>query len=96
MAMRRRVERLERELGCRDVAVPIILDGRNEDLARAAYERGGPVQIVRIEVTAEAETMEEAEAIIAQHRDLPVTVCHPDGRLLAEWDPGLPEWCRSP
>ena len=107
MSVRRRLEAVEDRLNVRDdVRVTILWPGRNEGLCRErvgeARRRGWSLNIIRIGVVQVADTVEEAEAIVAQHkvdRDrMPVTVysrSNPGTEVLAEWAPELPEWLRD-
>lgn len=107
MSIRRRVGRLERTLGNDPSHVlPVILDGNDDDAWRprveAARRNGHAIRIIRFSLQDEADTVEEAEAIIARHREkhgrTAAEVFRRGTRgeeLLAEFDPGLPEWLRQ-
>ena len=107
MSVRRRLEAVEDRLNVHDVVVvPIVWIGRNENLWRARAEearrRGWSLNIIRIGVVRVANTVEEAEAIVTQHKvdrnRMPVTVYRrgaPGGAVLAKWAPELPEWLQE-
>ena len=107
MSVRRRVRAIEERVRVHDhVRVPIILDGRDYDHWRARVEEarrhGWRLNVIRFSVMHVAETLEEAEALVAQHQDQgsswPITVyrdASPPEEILAEWAPELPEWLRD-
>lgn len=108
MSLRRRVGHLERTLEKNpDLVLPVILDGVHDEAWRPRVEEarrnGNTIRVIRIGLQAEAATREEAEAIIARHReehdrmDVEVYLRGSEGRVvLAAWDPGLPAWLRDP
>ena len=107
MSMRRRIAAVEQSMHVRsDVPVSVFWDGRDDDRCRERVEdarrRGSPLNIIRFTLFEVADTVEEAEAIVSQHRAdggrMAVTVysrAAPGVEVLAEWDPGLPEWLRD-
>ena len=107
MSVRRRLVDLERKMGLRsDVVVPIILSGHEDDVWRDRAENaralGHRLRIVRLTASDEAETLEEAEALIPRHREqghaIPIEVYRKGSNgseTLAAWDPGLPDWLRG-
>ncbi len=107
MSVRRRVRSLEQQMGARSrIRIPIFWDGRSEEIwrhrAEDARARGQPIQLIQFTLMDEAETPEEAEAKVAAHREdgegMPITVYRRGSKateVLAEWDPGLPEWLRQ-
>ena len=105
MRMKSRVAAMERACGVgRDIVVPVVWSGRDEERVRSrverARERGWKLRIIRVSLVDFADSTEEAERLVEQHRSggkaLPVAIRRsatgPDGEVLAEWDPGLPEW----
>ena len=107
MGVRHRLQAIEDRMNLgEDIFLPIILDGRNETMWRErverAHERGNRLNVIRYCVQYQAETAKEAEDIVARHREedgaWPITVYREGTQLdevLAEWDPGLPEWLRD-
>ncbi len=107
MSMRRRVAAVEQAMQVNtDVRVPIVLGFGNDDhwreRAEEARRHGWGLNVIRFGLCQVAETVEEADAIVAQHREeegaCPVTVYLKGTRndeVLVEWDPGLPEWLRN-
>jgi hypothetical protein len=107
MSMRRRVVTLERlrRVG-EHIRIPIVWDGLTEQPWRArvaeARERGADVHVIRIGLMDEADSLEDAEAKVAMHRQdaplMPFTVYRrgTHGReVLAEWNPDLPDGNRA-
>ncbi len=104
MSVRRRLEAVEDRLNVHDdVRVHILWSGRNEGLCRERVEeaqrRGWRLNIIRIGVLHVADTVEEAEALLAKHKasgkEIPITVYARGSegtKTLAQWDPGLPAW----
>jgi hypothetical protein len=107
MGVRHRLQAIEERMNLgEDNFVPIIVDGRNEKMWRErverAHERGHRLNVIRFRVQHQAETAEEAEDIVSRHRERdrpwPITVYRKGTQkdeVLAEWDPGLPEWLRD-
>ncbi len=107
MTIRRRLRRVERKAGFGDdVLVPIVWDGKDEELWRERVEEadqnGWGINLIAFSVIDEADTVEQARTLITEHREsgdpLPITVYKRGSRadeVLAEWDPGLPDWLRA-
>ncbi len=107
MSLRSRMRHVEHRAGVgRAVTIPIILDGRNHDRwrerAEKAHRRGWKIKLIRIGVQHQADTVEEAEAIVAEHREkrerMPVWVYKrgtQGEKVLAKWAPELPLWLRG-
>ncbi len=104
MNLRGRMRHVERRAGIGvNVTIPIIWDGRNEDRWRErvdeAHENGWGIKLMRISIQDQADTVEEADDIVARHREkrerIPMTVYRRGSQgedVLAEWRPELPEW----
>ena len=103
MRMRRRIEMAGRRLGLGiSLTFPIVWRGHDDERLRKRVEEamagGHRVHVIQIGGTGVAETVEEAEARILQHRErhgdhVPITIRRAGSEeVLAEWDPGLPDW----
>ncbi len=107
MSMRRRIAALAWSMQAdKEDQVLINWPGRGPDLCRKRVEdaqsRGCTLKIVRFSIVRVADTVEEAEAVLAQHQvdrpQTPVTVYsrrNPGTEVLAEWAPDLPEWLQE-
>jgi hypothetical protein len=107
MSIRTRLEALERRVGrSKDVVVSILLAGSDEERWRRRAEEarrcGYRLRIVRFTTVDQADTLEEAEAVIQRHKEvpcpMPITVyrgASRDGDPWVTWDPGLPDWLVS-
>jgi hypothetical protein len=107
MRLRRRLEQVERVMGDRAGVMAVLWLGKDDAGLRARVEEGRrlgcQIRVVEFGVSDQADTMEEAEATVAKHREaadpMPITVYRRGTRgteVLTEWDPGLPEWLRDP
>ena len=110
MRMRNRIAAAERQVGMRKTrAALIIWGGRDDGIWRARAEeakrRGSRIRIIRIGLQDFAETVDEAEALIAKHRAKRKTVISitiyrgsvmpRKKEVLAHWEAELPEWLRA-
>ena len=78
-------------------ALTVFWDG-NEAQLEAAKRTGRPLTVVCFGLEESADSVEEAEEMVRRHRESgarhPITVYRraERDRVLAAWDPGLPEW----
>jgi hypothetical protein len=105
--LRRRLDAAAHRVGLhgRDHEILVVWDGIREEPWRErvaeARKRGWRVRIVRISLMQVAESVAEADQMVKRHRaerpGVPIDV-HDKAdhdRILAEWDPGLPEWLQE-
>ncbi len=108
MSLKRRLANVERQHGIGvSITIHIIWSGKDEEhwrkRAELAKEKGWGIKIIRITVTHVAQTKNEAEVLVKEHRATgnkwtPIAV-HSRAKgneILAEWDPGLPDWLENP
>ena len=108
MSLRRRVKAMEQRFApAHQVLIPVFLHGGNHDHARErleyAREHGYRVRLIRFSVGDVADSLEQAEEIVANHRtarpNAPITIYRRGSdpeEVLARWDQGFPEWATSP
>ena len=107
MSLKRRLIKVEKAHGVGiSITVPIIWGGKDEEHWRKRTEmaraKGWSIKLIRIAVSHALDSKEEAEAAVAEHREvgnkwIPITVhsrTNPS-EVLAKWDPGLPDWLQS-
>jgi len=89
-----------------DVRIRIFWDGVDVQPIRErvadARQRGVPIDLIRFGLMDEADTLEEAQALVEEHRregdQMPITIYRRGTRgeeVLAEWDPGPPAWLQG-
>jgi hypothetical protein len=99
MRLGRRVREIEEELRSRRPSRVVVVDDgseRSRQMIEEARMRGCQVDMIVLGVMHVAETMEEAQAILEEHkakRTCPLTV-YKEGpkpwEVLLEWDEGIP------
>ena len=107
MSLKRRMKTLELRAGIgEDVSILVTWFGKGEHIWRERVEearrRGWRVRVIRYGVEHYADSLDDAEDLVAKHRDTcgqaPITVYRNGSKVeevLAEWDPGIPKWLRT-